>query len=82
MNELEKVYDAQVNYTVTMKSNIVSKDGSYIFNDLMQSPMIWTYVDGAQQAIILEDVAINEIDTNNIFEASVKYRYSMPPSII
>lgn len=82
MNELEKVYDAQVNYTVTMKSHIVSKDGSYIFNDLMQSPMIWTYVDGAEQAIIIEDVAVNEIDTNNIFEASVKYRYSMPPSII
>ena len=82
MDELEKIYNSQVNYSVSIKSHIVTKDGSYIFNDLMQSPMIWTYVDGAQQAIILEDVAINEIDSNDIYEATIRYHYSMPMSII
>lgn len=82
LNELEKVYDNQINYSVTLKSHLFENDGKYIFNDLMQSPFVWTEINGEKYAIIIDSVNVDEVDKNNIYEASVKYRYSQEPSLI
>lgn len=81
-NELEMVYDADVEYEVTLKSHLFNKDSVYVFNDLMQSSEIWTRVNQEDYAIILESVSVDETDNNDIYEATIKYRYSQKPSLI
>ena len=82
MNELDKVYDNDVEYTVSLKSHLIDGDGRWLFNDLLQSPMVWTTENGESYAIILSSVNIEETDRNDIYEITIKYKYSMKPSII
>lgn len=83
MNELEKTYNNDVNYEVTLKSHLFEEDGKYIFNDMLQSSKLWTVVNGQTYAIILDNVSVEEIDSNNnIYEATIRFRYSMTPSIL
>ena len=82
MNELEKVYNNEVKYTVTLKSHLFENDGKYIFNDLLQSSKVWTEINGETYAIIIDSVSVDETDQNNIYEATVKYHYSANPSLI
>lgn len=81
-NELEKIYDNDVKYSVTLKSHLFDNDGKYTFNDLIQSPDVWTTINGEKYTIILESVSVDEVNQNNVYEATVKYHYSMEPSII
>lgn len=81
-NELEKIYDNQVKYTVTLKSHLFENDGKYIFNDLLQSSSVWTTINGQDYAIIIESLSVDETDNNNVYEATLRYRYSQEPSII
>lgn len=81
-NELEKVYDNKVKYTVTLKSHLLENDGKYIFNDLLQSPEVWTKMNDEEYAVIIDSVTVDETDKNNIYEATVKYHYSQEPSLI
>ena len=81
-NELEKIYDNDVKYTVTLKSHLFEEDGKYTFNDLLQSSDVWTVVNGEKYGIILDAVSVEEQTQNNVYEATVKYHYSMHPSII
>lgn len=81
-NELEKVYNNDVKYTVTLKSHLMDNDGKYIFNDLLQSADVWTKINGQDYAIIIDSVSVDETDNNNVYEATVKYHYSQEPSLI
>ena len=81
-NELEKVYNNNVKYTVTLKSHLFENDGKYIFNDLLQSPEVWTERNGEQYAIIVDSINVDETDRNNIYEATLKFHYSQEPSLI
>lgn len=81
-NELNKVYDIDVDYSVTLKSHLIENDGKYIFNDMIQSPEVWTLINGERYGIILSDVSVEEQNNNNIYEAVVKYKYSQKPSLI
>ena len=82
MNELEKVYNNEVKYSVTLKSHLFENDGKYIFNDLLQSANVWTEINGQNYAIIIESISVDETDNNNVYEATLKYRYSQEPSLI
>ena len=82
MNELEKVYDNDVKYTVTLKSHLFEHDGKYIFNDIIQSSEVWTEINGQNYGIIIDSVSVDETDRNDIYEATVKYHYSAEPSLI
>lgn len=83
MNELEKIYNNNVTYQVTLKSHLFEEDGKYIFNDILQSSKVWTVVNGQSYAIILDSVSVDEVDTNNnIYEATIKFHYSQEPSLI
>ena len=82
VNELEKVYDNDVEYQVTLKSHLFEEDGKWVYNDLIQSPEVWTEINGQNYAIILESVSVEETDNNGVYQATVKYRYSQEPSLI
>jgi len=82
MNELDKVYDNEVKYQVTLKSHLFENDGKYIFNDLLQSANVWTRINGQDYAIIIDSVDVTETDNNGVFEATLKYHYSQEPSLI
>lgn len=82
INELEKIYDNDVTYTVTLKSHLIEEDGKYIFNDLLQSPYVWTEINGENYAIIIDSISVDETDNNNIYQATVRYHYSQEPSLI
>lgn len=82
MNELTKVYNNEVEYKVTIKSHLMEKDGIWVFNDLMQSPLVWTEVGGEKYAIIIDSVSVDETDQNDIYQATVTYHYSAEPSLI
>ena len=79
-NELSKVFDTKVEYEVTLKSHLMEKDGIWIFNDLLQSKDAWVVIDDTEYKIIVESIAVEEQSQNNIFEVTIKYKYSMPTS--
>lgn len=82
-NVLDVIYDNQVKYDVTIKSHLFEGDGRWIYNDLLQSSKIWVEVNGETYDIILDSVSVDEQDnSNNIYQATVKFRYSMNPSIL
>lgn len=82
VNELEKVYDNDVEYQVTLRSHLFEEDGKWVYNDLIQSPEVWTEINGQNYAIILESVSVEETDNNGVYQATVRYRYSQEPSLI
>lgn len=81
-NELEKVYDNDVEYQVTLRSHLFEEDGKYVFNDLIQSPEVWTIINDEKYAIILESVSVEETDNNKVYQATIRYHYSQEPSLI
>lgn len=82
MNELNRIYDNNVEYKVTLKSHLIEKDGIWVYNDLLQSSNVWTEVNGEKYAIILDSVSVDEQNNNNIYEATVSYVYSQEPSLL
>ena len=82
VNELEKVYDNDVEYQVTLRSHLFEEDGKWVYNDLIQSPEVWTTINGEKYAIILESVSVEETDNNGVYQATVRYKFSQEPSLI
>ena len=82
IHELIKVYDIDVTQKITLKSHLFEKDGKWIYNDLMQSPEVWAKINGETYAIIIDTVSVEEVDLNNIFEATVSFHLSQPTTLI
>lgn len=80
-NEKDMIYENEVKYAVTLKSHIIEQDGVYVFNDLIQSPEVWTEINGEAYGIILDSVSVDEDNRNNLFTATIKYKYSQQPSL-
>lgn len=80
-NEKDMPYENEVKYAVTLKSHIIEQDGVYVFNDLIQSPEVWTVINGEEYGIILDSVSVDEDNRNNLFTATIKYKYSQQPSL-
>ena len=80
-NEKDMPYENEVKYAVTLKSHIIEQDGVYVFNDLIQSPEVWTEINGEEYGIILDSVNVEEDNRNNLFTATIKYKYSQQPSL-
>ena len=80
--ELVKVYNNKVDYSVTLKSHLFEEDGKWIYNDLIQSSKVWTEINNVFYEIILDNVSVEEQNNNNIYEATIRYKYSQVPSEI
>lgn len=82
MNDLDKIYDNDVKYSYTIKSHLIEKDGIYIYNDLIQSPQVWTIINGEKYEIIIDSVSVDETSNNGIYEATTKFHFSQPTTLI
>lgn len=83
MNSLEKTYDIEVKTEYTLKSHLIEADGRWIYYDLMQSPEVWTVINGEKYQIIIESCSVDETNANNdIYEATVRFRFSQPTTLL
>ena len=81
VNEREMLYDNDTKYTYTLKSHLIEGDARWIFNDMAQSPYLWTEINNQTYAIILDSISVDEVSTgNNIYECNLKYHLSQKPS--
>lgn len=75
--ERKKIYKNQYEKTVKLSSHLMEEQGKWIFNSLMLSKKVWTYVNGKKYYIIPKSVEVNEDNTyNNIYKATLTYTYS------
>lgn len=78
--QLNKVYSKKTVKTVKLKSHILSKEGSYLFNELKKSKLVWTEVNGITYPIIVKSVEVQEDNTyNDLYTATIQYEYSYEP---
>ena len=81
VEELNKVYSNGVEYEVTLKSHLMEKDGIWQMNDLLQSKNVWIMLNNKEYKIIIDSIEVNEQNNaDDIFEAVVKFHYSLPNS--
>ena len=78
LKELNKVYSRELEYTVELKTHYIPKDGTWMLYSLLHSYSAWTYVNDVKYAIIITDVQVNESNVNDIYQGTVKYKYSLP----
>lgn len=81
VNELELIYNNDVDYEVTLTSHLFENDGKYIFNSLAQSPYVWTMVNNELYAILLTSVSCDEQE-EGVYKATIKYKYSQPSTLL
>ena len=75
--EKKKIYSNDYIKTVTLNSHLMEKDGKWIFNSLMRSKSVWTYVNGKTYYIIPKTIEVVEDQNyNDIFTAKFSYTYS------
>lgn len=82
INILEKTYDIDVKTTYTLKSHLFEADGRWIYFDLMESPMVWTEVNGEQYQILIDSLNVEEQNQNGIYEATIKFHFSQPITLL
>ena len=82
LNSLSKTFDVTVKDTYTIKSHLFETDGKWIYNDLAQSPFIWTFINDEKYEILLDSVAVEEQENNDIYEATVKFHFSQPTTLL
>ena len=75
---LNRVYNRQLEYQVTMTSHYMPKDGIWSFYDLLHSHSAWTKVNGQTYEIIITEVQVQESNVNDIYQVTVQYEYSVP----
>lgn len=81
INEKELVYDVSMKTTYTIKSHLIAEDGKWQYYDLLQSPKVWTNINGEDYIIIVESVAAAEQNNNGVYEMTVKFHISQPTSL-
>ena len=82
INELKIPFDNTVDYQYSIKSHLFENDGKYIYNDLLQSPFVYTYINGERYRLLITSISVEEQDNNNVWEATVKYKLSQTPSLV
>ena len=75
--ELNKVYDKNVEITVTLNTHNIKKDGQWSLFDLQNSQYAWTVVNGVTYVINVDNLKIEESTVTGIYTASVDYTYSL-----
>lgn len=83
IRELDKVYDIKTKYTYTLKSHLIERDGTYIFNDIMQSAYVWTEIDGVKYLVLIDEVNVDEVENQDgVYQATVKFHLSQPTTLL
>lgn len=81
-NEFNKIYDVDNTIQVKLTSHLITEDGKWLFNDLINSKDIWTEVNGQLYSIIPKSIAINDTDVPNLYTATLTYNYSSVENLL
>jgi len=73
--EKKKIYKNECNKEVTLTTQLMPLEGTYIFNSLIKSRQIWTYINGKKYYIIVNNIEKNEVQ-ENIYEVKITFEYS------
>lgn len=80
--ERRKVYNKDVDITVTLTTHNIERDGTWQLFDLQNSTNAWTTINGKNYKITINDLAINESNNvNNIYTGQIKYEYSLADTL-
>lgn len=75
--ERKKIYKNNVDRKVKLKTHIIEKQGTYLFNSLMHSKKVWTYTNGKKYYIIPTAISIDEDSSfNDLYRVTIEYEYS------
>ena len=76
----EKVYNTEVKHSYSVKTHLIEKDGTWSLYDLAQSPYVYTTINGVTYEVIVESVTVSEVNNQDIYECTIKFRISQPTS--
>ncbi len=78
VKSMNKVYSMENEYSVTLTTHYMDKDGIYSLFDLMNSYEVWTEVNGVKYEIIIDQVEVTESNVSGVWQGKVTYKYSSP----
>ena len=78
IKSMNKVYSIENEYSVTLTTHYMDKDGIYSLYDLMNSYEVWTEVNGVKYAVIIDSVDVAESNVSGVWQGQVTYSYSSP----
>lgn len=74
--EQEVVYYRENEITVSLSTHLIDKDGLYQLYDLQNSYKAWININGVNYYIIITELTVEE-PSDNIYTATIKYKYSL-----
>ena len=75
---MNKVYSMNNQYSVTLTTHYMDKDGVYSLYDLMNSFEAWTEINGVKYEVIVTDLNVTESNVSGVWQGTVTYEYSSP----
>lgn len=77
VSQSRKIYSNKVTKTLKLKTHLMKKNGTYIFNSLMRSKMVWMVDNGKTIYLIPKAIEINEDGTyNDIYTVTSTFEFS------
>ena len=77
VSQSRKIYSNKVTKTLKLKTHLMEKNGTYIFNSLMRSKMVWMVDNGKTIYLIPKAIEINEDGTyNDIYTVTSTFEFS------
>ena len=74
--EQEIIYFRENDVTITLSTHLIDKDGLYQLYDLHNSYKAWVTINGVNYYIIVTSLSVDE-PSDNVFEATIKYNFSL-----
>lgn len=78
IKSMNKVYSMENQYSVTLTTHYMDKDGIYSLYDLMNSSEVWTEINGVKYEVIVKNVQVTESNVSGVWQGTVTYEYSSP----
>ena len=78
IKSMNKVYSMDNEYSVTLTTHYMNKDGIYSLYDLMNSFEAWTEINGVKYEVIVKNVQVTESNVSGVWQGTVTYEYSSP----
>lgn len=78
IKSMNKVYSMDNQYSVTLTTHYMDKDGIYSLYDLMNSSEVWTEINGVKYEVIVTDLNVTESNVSGVWQGTVTYEYSSP----
>lgn len=68
------LYKHDTTVTVTIKSHMMDKDATYIFDDLRKSKNVWTKINGKKYNINVTNIQVTESNVEGVNQVTVTYK--------